>query len=92
MKNDPKQEPCGARTRSGAPCRSPKVSGKKRCRMHGRAPGSGGQMGERNSHWRGGRFTYEAIAERRAARGVLQSSRALLAEIEKLLSAAQAEP
>ena len=26
---------CGARTRSGSPCRSPAVKGKRRCRMHG---------------------------------------------------------
>ena len=32
---------CGARTRSGAPCRAPAVAGKKRCRMHGGAKGSG---------------------------------------------------
>jgi hypothetical protein len=30
--NTPK---CGARTRSGAPCKGPAVRGKKRCRMHG---------------------------------------------------------
>jgi len=32
---------CGAKTRSGGACRSPAVHGKKRCRMHGGAPGSG---------------------------------------------------
>jgi hypothetical protein len=32
---------CGAKTRSGKPCRSPAVAGKRRCRMHGGAPGSG---------------------------------------------------
>jgi hypothetical protein len=32
---------CGARTRSGTPCRSPSVHGKRRCRMHGGASGSG---------------------------------------------------
>jgi len=30
------------RTRSGKPCRSPAVRGKRRCRMHGGAAGSGG--------------------------------------------------
>jgi hypothetical protein len=30
---------CGAKTRSGGACRSPAVAGKKRCRMHGGAPG-----------------------------------------------------
>ncbi|MFZ2080570.1 MAG: HGGxSTG domain-containing protein [Xanthobacteraceae bacterium] len=29
---------CGARTRSGKPCRAPAVNGKKRCRMHGARP------------------------------------------------------
>ena len=29
---------CGARTRSGKPCRSPAVHGKRRCRMHGGQP------------------------------------------------------
>jgi hypothetical protein len=32
--------PCGARTRSGRPRRSLAVHGKRRCRMHGGAPGS----------------------------------------------------
>jgi hypothetical protein len=32
---------CGAKTRSGKACRSPAVQGKKRCRMHGGAAGSG---------------------------------------------------
>ncbi|MGC1319451.1 MAG: HGGxSTG domain-containing protein [Pseudolabrys sp.] len=32
---------CGARNRRGGFCRSPAVSGKRRCRMHGGAPGSG---------------------------------------------------
>ena len=38
---------CGARTRSGRPCRSPAVHGRPRCRMHGCAPGAGGPEGER---------------------------------------------
>jgi hypothetical protein len=32
---------CGARIRSGGACRAHAVHGKKRCRMHGGAPGSG---------------------------------------------------
>jgi len=36
---------CGARTRSGKPCRSPAVRGRRRCRMHGGAPGSGAPRG-----------------------------------------------
>jgi hypothetical protein len=30
---------CGGRTRSGNPCRSPAVTGRRRCLMHGGAPG-----------------------------------------------------
>ena len=40
---------CGARTRSGSPCRSPAVNGKKRCRMHGGAKGSGAPRGNKNA-------------------------------------------
>ncbi|MFZ1148666.1 MAG: HGGxSTG domain-containing protein [Xanthobacteraceae bacterium] len=35
---------CGAMTRSGRPCRSPAVRGKRRCRMHGGAAGSGAPL------------------------------------------------
>jgi len=55
----PKPEPaalaaarCGARTRSGAPCRSPAVGGVGRCRMHG-GKGSGAPRGNRNA-WKHG--------------------------------------
>lgn len=39
---------CGARTRSGATCRSPAVKGKTRCRMHG-GKGSGAPRGNSNA-------------------------------------------
>src|SRR4029450_9525832 len=54
---------CGAKTRSGSPCKSPSVLGKKRCRMHGGALGSGAPRGNKNA-LKHGRFTREAIAER----------------------------
>lgn len=56
---------CGAKTRSGKPCRSPAVQGKARCRMHGGAKGSGAPKGNRNA-LKHGLYTREAIAERRA--------------------------
>ena len=40
---------CGAQTRKGAPCRAPAVRDKRRCRLHGGAPGSGGQPGNANA-------------------------------------------
>ncbi|WP_430625007.1 HGGxSTG domain-containing protein [Rhizorhabdus histidinilytica] len=43
---------CGARTRSGLPCRSPAVNGNRRCRMHG-GKGSGAPRGNRNA-WKHG--------------------------------------
>jgi uncharacterized protein YjcR len=55
---------CGAKTRSGAPCKSRPVRGKKRCRMHGGAPGSGAPKGNQNA-LKHGHFTKTAIAQRR---------------------------
>jgi len=69
---------CGAKTRAGHPCRSPIVRGRKRCRMHGGAAGSGGPTGERNGRFRVGRFAKEAKARRREARELLCRMRQLL--------------
>ena len=60
---------CGARTRSGHPCRSLPVRGKRRCRMHGGAAGSGAPIGNKNA-LRHGHYSAEAIAERRALAAV----------------------
>lgn len=46
---------CGARTRSGDPCRSPAVKGNARCRMHG-GKGSGAARGNRNA-WKHGWYS-----------------------------------
>jgi uncharacterized protein YjcR len=72
---------CGARNRSGKPCRSPAVSGKRRCRMHGGAPGSGAPRGNKNA-LKHGFFTREAIAERRQLRELPRQSRNLLLKVE----------
>jgi hypothetical protein len=71
---------CGARTRSGMPCRSPAVRGKRRCRMHGGAQGSGAPLGDRNA-LRHGHYTAKAIAARRAIRALLRESRELIQAI-----------
>jgi hypothetical protein len=76
MTNDPlhpAQEPehlrkavrCGAKTRAGKPCQSPAVTGKRRCRMHGGAPGSGGPKGAHNGNYKHGLYTAETVASRR---------------------------
>jgi len=68
---------CGAKIRSGGACRSPAVRGKRRCRMHGGAPGSGAPSGNHNAR-RHGLFTGEAIAERRQVRDLLGEAWKLL--------------
>jgi hypothetical protein len=45
---------CGAKTRSGAICRSPAVSGKQRCRMHG-GTNAGAPKGNTNARKHGNR-------------------------------------
>lgn len=72
---------CGARTRSGGPCRAPAVYGRKRCRMHGGAAGSGAPKANRNAR-KHGLFTGEARAERRQIRTLLDEARKLLEKIK----------
>ena len=72
---------CGAKTRSGGACRSPAVHGKKRCRLHGGAPGSGAPRPNRNAR-KHGRFTRDAIAERRQIQTLLGEARKLLEEMK----------
>jgi hypothetical protein len=68
---------CGAKTRTGRSCRSPAVRGKRRCRMHGGAPGSGAPGGNHNAR-RHGLFTGEAIAQRKQIGALLGEARKLL--------------
>ena len=72
---------CGARTRGGKPCQSPAVRGKRRCRMHGGAAGSGAPIGNKNA-FRHGHYTAEAIARRRQLSELIRAARATLANIE----------
>src|SRR6266436_3585597 len=66
---------CGARTKSGKPCRSPATK-KGRCRLHGGASGSGGPPGKRNGQYRHGERTKAAIAERQKFSALLKMLRA----------------
>jgi hypothetical protein len=72
---------CGARTRSGKPCGAPSVHGKKRCRMHGGAPGTGAPPGNRNA-LKHGHYTKAAIEDRRQLRAFIRQSQQLLENIE----------
>ena len=71
---------CGARTRGGSPCRSPAVRGKRRCRMHGGAAGSGAPEGNRNALKHGARSS-EAPAWRRRVRELLREARELAGKV-----------
>jgi len=69
---------CAARTRSGRACRGLIVRGKRRCRMHGGAKGSGAQIGNRN------RLTHGKYSrDQRELRALIQLDTAL----QNLLSA-----
>ncbi|MFC5081786.1 HGGxSTG domain-containing protein [Microvirga arabica] len=72
---------CGAKTRSGSPCRSPAVSGRTRCRMHGGAKGSGAPKGAANGNYRHGTFTCEAIESQRAIRRLIQQAKSMLTRL-----------
>lgn len=73
---------CGAKTRNGSPCQAPAVAGKKRCRMHGGAAGSGAPKGNRNA-LKHGKFTKEMKTERARFRELIAESKELLRKFER---------
>ncbi len=60
---------------------SPAVGGKKRCRMHGGAPGSGAPRGNRNA-LKHGWYTAEELEARRQMRALIRQSRDLVKKID----------
>jgi hypothetical protein len=70
---------CGARTRAGGECLSPAVSGRRRCRMHGGAKGSGAPKGNGNA-LKTGLYTAERLAMRRQVGLLMRASKKLLGE------------
>ncbi|MDJ0640671.1 MAG: HGGxSTG domain-containing protein [Paracoccaceae bacterium] len=69
---------CGAKTRVGTPCQSPAMSNG-RCRMHGgKSPGA--PKGNANA-LKHGRYTAEAIAERRELAAHIRSLNELVEEV-----------
>jgi uncharacterized protein YjcR len=71
---------CGAKTRRGSECRAPAVAGKKRCRMHGGAKGSGAPKGNKNA-LKHGAFTKEAVQQRAALCALFAEAQKLLKEL-----------
>ena len=71
---------CGAKTRTGNRCRSPAVRGKKRCRMHGGAKGSGAPKGNQNALRHGG-HTKVAREQRARLRAYVRQAAKLLKDL-----------
>lgn len=70
---------CSANTRRHTPCKSPAVRGKKRCRMHGGAKGSGASNGNKNAIKHG--FTSKEVVEiKKAVKSILKSTQLILKE------------
>lgn len=67
---------CGAKTRSGAPCRRIGNARNGRCILHGGRAGA--PLGQRNGAWRHGGATNEAKAQRKAVRVLLREARKML--------------
>ena len=70
---------CGARTRSGMPCRSPAMTNG-RCRMHGGAS-PGAPVGNTNA-FKHGLFTAAAIAERREVAALIREMKSLVEQVD----------
>jgi hypothetical protein len=73
---------CGAKTRSGKPCQSYPVTGRRRCRMHGGTnpgPPRGNQNGLKHGHYSAG-----AIAKRLEFNSLLRELREGLREVSEL--------
>ena len=70
-----------SKMRSGMPCQSPAVKGKRRCRMHGGAEESGAPKGNQNA-FKHARYTKKAIADRRELRRFMREANTLLKEFE----------
>ena len=77
---------CGAKTRSGTPCKAPAMKNG-RCRMHGgkstgpRTPE--GLERSRNANFKHGLYSAESIAERRYMSQLLRSSRETLGQVDE---------
>ncbi len=64
----------------GGSCRSPAVRGKKRCRMHGGAKGSGAPKNNQNAV-KHGTYTKEAFQQRAQMREIFREAKKLLNDI-----------
>jgi hypothetical protein len=81
LSNLAKASRCGARTRTGHPCRQAAVTGRPRCRMHGGAKGSGGPKADRNGNFKHGLWSRESVELRKAMGAKVRELRGLLRAI-----------
>lgn len=68
---------CLAKTRRKTLCQTPPVIGKKRCRMHGGAKGSGAPLDNKNA-FKHGRYSAESIQRRKETMTIIRQWKALL--------------
>ena len=71
---------CSAKTRRGTSCQAPAVRGKKRCRMHGGAKGTGAPVGNENA-LKHGMYTRETLAFQKHVRDLLREGAKTVEEI-----------
>ena len=72
---------CGARRRDGSSCGSPPAPGKRRCRLHGGAPGSGAPKGNRNA-LKTGAHTAATRARLKAMRDYVRATRSFMNAVD----------
>ena len=72
---------CGAKSRSGKPCKNLPANGKKRCRFHGGADGIGAPKGNKNA-WKHGDRSRAAIENRKHLNRVLREARGVIRQME----------
>lgn len=72
---------CGARLRSGGLCKARPAHGKRRCRSHGGAPGSGAPKGNRNA-LKHGAHTAASRAHLKAIRDYARASKTLMDAVD----------
>lgn len=70
---------CGARTRTGTSCRSPAMANG-RCRMHGGA--SPGAPKGNSYAFRHGRYTADAVTERRKLAKLLREMKGIIEQVD----------
>ena len=77
--HDNKRAKCLARTRKKTLCQTTCVKGKKRCRMHGGAKGSGAPKDSKNA-FKHGRYSAESIKRRLEVTQLIRQWKALAKE------------